>query len=224
MTYTDPIKLPALPYKLGDKVATRFAYGEALKRLGQNDTHRRIVALDGDTKNSTYSLTFKNAYPDRFVECFIAEQNLVAVTTGMACRNKIPFASTFGAFFSRAYDHLRMGGVSKVNIKLVGSHSGVSIGEDGPSQMALEDFSMFRAIPDSVVLYPSDAVSAERAIELAANHHGIVYVRTSRPAQEVVYSNEEVFHLGQSKVHGKTDSDKILLIGGGVTFTAAMNA
>lgn len=117
-----------------------------------------------------------------------------------------------------------MAGVSKVNIKLVGSHSGVSIGEDGPSQMALEDFSIFRAVPGSVVLYPSDAVSTERAIELAANHNGIVYVRTSRPAQEVVYGNNEVFHLGQSKVHGASDADQILLIGGGITFTAAMDA
>lgn len=117
-----------------------------------------------------------------------------------------------------------MAGVSKVNIKLVGSHSGVSIGEDGPSQMALEDFAMFRAIPDAVVLYPSDAVSCERAVELATNHHGIVYIRTSRPATEVVYDNHEEFHLGQSKVHGKTDSDKILIIGGGITFDSAIKA
>lgn len=117
-----------------------------------------------------------------------------------------------------------MAGVSKVNIKLVGSHCGVSIGEDGPSQMALEDFGMFRAIPDSVVLYPSDAVSAERAVELAANHNGIVYIRTSRPATAVVYGNHEEFHLGKSKVHCKTDNDKILLIGGGITFSAALEA
>jgi transketolase len=197
---TDPVKLASPPdYPVGSKYATRKAYGNALKKLGDSD--KRIIALDGDTKNSTFSLTFKNAHPDRYIECFIAEQNLVGVAIGCGCRDRtIPFASTFSAFFSRAYDQIRMGAISQTNVNLVGSHVGCSIGEDGPSQMALEDIAMMRAIPTCTVFYPSDAVSCERAIELAANTKGICFIRTSRPDTIVNYSADEVFTIGKGKV------------------------
>ena len=166
------------------------------------DSDRRIVAMDGDTKNSTFSLTFKNAHPDRYVECFIAEQNLVGVAIGCGCRDRtIPFASTFSAFFARAYDQIRMGAISQTNVNLVGSHVGCSIGEDGPSQMALEDIAMMRAVPTCTVFYPSDGVSCERATELAANTKGICFIRTSRPDTIVNYSADEVFTVGKGKVY-----------------------
>jgi len=171
-------------YSLGAAVATRAAYGEALKKLGA--TNPQVVALDGDTKNSTFSEKFMKEFPDRFFECFIAEQNMVGVAAGLAVRNKIPFVSTFGAFFARAYDQIRMIGISQVPIKLCGSHAGVSIGEDGPSQMALEDLAMMRAIPNMAVLYPSDAVSCERLVFEAAKYPGLVYIRTARPATSVL--------------------------------------
>ncbi|KAH7947325.1 hypothetical protein HPB52_010067 [Rhipicephalus sanguineus] len=185
-------------YKIGEKVATRLAYGVALAKLGANNS--RVIAMDGDTKNSTFSDKFKKAHPDRFIECFIAEQNLVGVAIGCGCRGRtVPFASTFAAFFTRAFDQLRMGAISQANIKCAGSHAGISIGEDGPSQMALEDLAMFRSIPNSVVFYPSDAVSCERACELAANYKGIVFIRTSRPNTAVIYPNDEKFEIGRSK-------------------------
>jgi len=215
------ITLPKLEYKLGDKIATRFAYGTALKGIGSNEA---VVGLDGDTKNSTYSLTFKDAYPDRFIECYIAEQNMVGVAAGLSARNRIPFASTFGCFFTRAFDFIRMCAISQSNIKFCGSHSGVSIGEDGPSQMALEDLSMFRSVSGSVVLYPSDAVSCERAVELAANHRGIVYIRTSRPATPVIFDNEELFEIGKSKVVKKSETDCITVVAAGITLAETMKA
>ena len=153
-----PAAYPPLTYKLGELIATREAYGTALVRLGEVDL--RIVAVDGDTKNSTYAEKFFKKFPERSTECFIAEQNMVAVATGFGTRGKSPFASTFATFFTRAYDQIRVAGISSANLKLVGSHVGVSIGEDGPSQMALEDIAMMRAVAGSVVLYPSDAVSA----------------------------------------------------------------
>lgn len=154
-------------YAKGDMVATRLAYGTAIAKLAQNNP--RVVALDGDTKNSTYSEHIKKVSADRYIECYIAEQNLVSVAIGAGCRGRtIPFVSTFAAFFTRAFDQLRMGAISQTNINCVGSHAGISIGEDGPSQMALEDLGMFRSIPGSTVFYPSDAVSCERSAELAA--------------------------------------------------------
>ncbi|XP_065183117.1 transketolase-like [Sycon ciliatum] len=219
------IKLSAPPaYGADEKVATRVAYGTALKKLGQSSN--RIVAMDGDTKNSTFAITFQKEFPDRFIECFIAEQNLVGVATGCGCRKRtIPFASTFAAFFSRAYDQIRMGAISQANIKLVGSHAGVSIGEDGPSQMALEDLAMFRSIPTATVFYPSDPVSMERAVELAANTEGIVFIRSSRPALPLIYTDmNETFAVGKSKVVKSTESDKALLIGAGVTLAEAVKA
>ena len=211
-------------YKLGEKVATRQTYGTALVKLGK--VNPRVIALDGDTKNSTFSETYKKAFPDRYIECFIAEQNLVGVATGAGCRGRtIPFVSTFASFFSRTFDQLRMGAISQANIKCVGSHCGVSIGEDGPSQMALEDLAMFRAIPGATVFYPSDAVSTERAVELAAQKFGIAFIRTSRPATPVVYPNDTVFQVGKAHVlrsNGK--SDVALIIGAGVTVHEAIAA
>jgi transketolase len=221
---TDPVKLASPPdYPVGSKYATRKAYGNALKKLGDSD--KRIIALDGDTKNSTFSLTFKNAHPDRYIECFIAEQNLVGVAIGCGCRDRtIPFASTFSAFFSRAYDQIRMGAISQTNVNLVGSHVGCSIGEDGPSQMALEDIAMMRAIPTCTVFYPSDAVSCERAIELAANTKGICFIRTSRPDTIVNYSADEVFTIGKGKLVRSSDKDSVTVVGAGVTLQEATSA
>ncbi|XP_053214170.1 transketolase-like protein 2 isoform X2 [Panonychus citri] len=210
-------------YKLGEKVATRQAYGTSLVKLGK--TNPRVLAFDGDTKNSTFSETYKKAFPDRYIECFIAEQNLIGVGIGAGCRGRaIPFVSTFAAFFSRAFDQLRMGAISQANIKCVGSHCGVSIGEDGPSQMALEDLAMFRAIPGCNVFYPSDAVSMERAAELAAQRKGIDFIRTSRPATPCIYSNDTVFEVGKAKVVKQSADDQVLLIGAGITLHEALKA
>lgn len=219
-----PICLPTPPaYKLGDKVATRKAYGVALARLGQSS--QRVVALDGDTKNSTFSETFKKAHPDRYVECFIAEQNMVSVAIGCATRDRcVAFASTFAAFFSRAYDQIRMAAISQSNVNLSGSHCGVSIGEDGPSQMALEDLAMFRAIPTCTLFYPSDGVSTERAVELCANTKGICFIRTSRPDTAVLYSPDEKFEIGHAKVVRQSDNDRVTVIGAGVTLHEALAA
>uniref|UniRef100_A0A8B9LH79 Transketolase n=1 Tax=Astyanax mexicanus TaxID=7994 RepID=A0A8B9LH79_ASTMX len=219
-----PIQLPTAPeYKLGDKISTRKAYGVALKRMG--DSSKRVVALDGDTKNSTFSEIFKKAHPERYIECFIAEQNMVSVAIGCATRDRtVAFASTFAAFFSRAYDQIRMAAISQSNVNLVGSHCGVSIGEDGPSQMALEDLAMFRAIPTCTVFYPSDGVSTERAVELAANTKGICFIRTSRPDTAVLYEAGEKFEIGKARVVRQSDSDKVTVIGAGVTLHEALAA
>ncbi|CAL8368034.1 unnamed protein product [Lota lota] len=219
-----PIRLPKPPaYKLGDKFATRRAYGVALAKLGE--ASKRVVAMDGDTKNSTFSETFKKAFPDRYIECFIAEQNLISVAIGCATRDRtVAFASTFAAFFSRGYDQIRMAAISQSNVNLVGSHCGVSIGEDGPSQMALEDLAMFRAIPTCTVFYPSDAVSAERAVELAANTKGICFIRTSRPESKVIYAPDEKFEVGVAKVVRQSDKDQVTVIGAGVTLHEALEA
>jgi transketolase len=174
-----PAAYPPVAYKPGDMVATREAFGNALVRIGGVD--QRVVALDGDTKNSTYSEKFLKKYPERFTECFIAEQNMVGVATGFAVRGKVPFASTFATFFTRAFDQVRVAGISQANVKLAGSHVGVSIGEDGPSQMGLEDLAMMRAVAGSTVLYPSDAVSAEKLMDQMAAHQGFCFLRTSRP-------------------------------------------
>jgi transketolase len=217
-----PASYPAPTYKLGDLVATREAFGSALARIG--DVDQRIVALDGDTKNSTFSDRFFKKFPARFTECFIAEQNMVGVATGFSTRGKVPFASTFACFLSRAFDQIRMAGISMANLKLAGSHVGVSIGEDGTSQMALEDLAMMRAIIGSVVLYPSDAVCAEKLVEQMASHKGISYLRTSRPKTPVLYSNDEAFPIGGAKIQRQTAGDKITVIGAGVTLFEAIKA
>ena len=208
--------------KLGDSVATREAYGDALAKLA--DKSSRIVGLDGDTKNSTFSEKLLKTHPDRFLEMFIAEQNMVGVATGLSARNKIPFVSTFAAFLTRAYDQIRMAGVSKSNVKFCGSHVGVSIGEDGPSQMGLEDIAMFRPIPGSVIFYPCDAVSTEQLVAEAARHTGICYIRTTRPKTPVLYSNHEPFPIGGSKVLRKSGNDRATVIGAGITVHEALAA
>jgi transketolase len=218
------LKMSAPPnYKLGDKVATRLAYGTALAKLGKNNP--RVIGLDGDTKNSTFSIKLKEMNPAQFIECFIAEQNLVGVAIGCATRNRtVTFASTFACFLSRAYDQIRMGAISQTNANFCGSHAGISIGEDGPSQMALEDIAMFRAVAGSTVFYPSDAVSTERAVELAANTEGICFIRTSRPNVAVIYSNDEKFEVGKAKVVRQSNKDQATVIGACVTLVEALKA
>ena len=217
-----PASYPPLNYKLGDSVATREAYGNALLRVGGADL--RIVAMDGDTKNSTYSEKFFKKFPERFTECYIAEQNMVGVATGFGARGKVPFASTFACFFARAFDQIRVAGISMANIKLAGSHVGVSIGEDGPSQMGLEDLALMRSIAGSVVLYPSDAVCAEKLVEQMAAHKGICYLRTSRPKTAVIYNNDEQFPIGGAKVVRESPGDKVTVVAAGVTLFEALKA
>lgn len=209
-------------YALGEQHATREVYGSALAKLGNGNL--KVVALDGDTKNSTYSEKFMKAHPDRFFESFIAEQNMVGVAVGLGAMDKVPFASTFACFLTRAYDQIRMAAVSRANLKLCGSHAGVSIGEDGPSQMALEDLAMMRAIEGATVLYPSDAVSTEHAVRLAAASHGIFYIRTTRPKTAVIYANEEEFAVGRAKVVKHSNEDKITIVAAGVTLAESLAA
>ena len=217
-----PARLDPPSYKLGDSVATREAYGTALARLGAADA--RIVALDADVKNSTFSDRFEQQHPDRFYQSFIAEQVMVGAAMGLAARGAIPFPSTFAAFLARAYDFIRMAAISHTNVKLAGSHAGVSIGEDGPSQMALEDLAMMRAQPNFTVLYPCDAVSTDRLIERAAYHRGPVYMRTSRPKTAVIYGPEETFEIGGLKVLRQSGADVATVIGAGVTVFEALKA
>jgi transketolase len=205
-----------------EAVATREEYGEALVRLGAADS--RVIAIDGDVKNSTYAEKFLKAYPDRYVEGFIAEQNIVGVATGLAAQGYVPFASSFACFFTRAADQVRMAGISRSNIKLCGSHAGVSIGEDGPSQMALEDLALFRAVPECLVLYPSDAVSTDACVRLAANHRGVVYIRTTRPKTRVIYTSEETFPAGGLKVVRQSTSDRLTIVAAGITLHEALAA
>ena len=217
-----PAGYPAPAYKLGDLVATREAFGNALVRIGTVD--ERVVAMDGDTKNSTFSDKFYKKFPERFTECFIAEQNMVGVATGFSTRGKIPFASTFACFLTRAFDQIRMAGISMANIKLAGSHVGVSIGEDGGSQMALEDLAMMRAVFGSIVLYPSDAVCAEKLVDQMALHKGVSFLRTSRPKTPVIYGNDESFPIGGAKIQRQAAGDKVTVVGAGVTFFEAIKA
>jgi transketolase len=217
-----PAPLAVPDYKLGDQVATREAYGVALAKLGAADS--RVVALDADVKNSTFSDKFEKAFPDRFYQNFIAEQVMVGSAMGLAARGAIPFPSTFAAFLTRAADFVRMMAISRVNVKLAGSHAGVSIGEDGPSQMALEDLGMFRAQPDFAVLYPSDAVSTERLVAAMAWHPGPAYMRTSRPKTPVIYGPDEAFEIGGLKVLRESAGDVATVIGAGVTLFEALKA
>jgi transketolase len=213
---------PPPSYKLGDSVATREAFGAALARLGTVDS--RVVALDADVKNSTFTDKFEAEHPDRLYQCFIAEQAMLGAAMGLAARGAIPFPATFAAFLTRAADFIRMLAISGLNVKMVGSHSGVSIGEDGPSQMALEDISMMRSQPGIAVLYPSDAVSAERLVSAAAEHQGPVYIRTSRPKTPVIYDNAETFSVGGCKVVRQSRDDRAAIVGAGVTLFEALKA
>jgi transketolase len=221
----EPVRPEAIPdpsYSKGESVATRNAYGNALKRIFPK--FPLLVSLDGEVSNSTRAEYFKEAHPDRFFEMFIAEQNMVGTALGLDRRGKLPFVSTFGAFMTRAFDQIRMSQYSDTNIKFVGSHAGVAIGEDGPSQMALEDLAMFRSILESVVLYPSDAVSAERLVEAAAGYKGMVYIRTNRGGTPVLYDKNEPFPIGGCKVLRKSDKDKATLVGAGMTLHEALAA
>lgn len=215
-----PIAPPA--YAAGDLVATREAYGTALAKLGAAD--ERVVALDADVKNSTFSDRFEKVYPERFYQNFIAEQIMVGSAMGLAARGAIPFPSTFAAFLTRAADFVRMLAISNVNVKLAGSHAGVSIGEDGPSQMALEDLGMFRSQPNFAVLYPCDAVSTERLMAAMAAHVGPVYMRTSRPKTPVIYGVDETFEIGGLKVLRESARDVATVVGAGVTLFEALKA
>ena len=206
------VKLPT--YKKEDKVATRKAYGDALVAIGAIPD---VVAMDGEVSNSTHADEFAKAYPDRFFEIYIAEQQLVATAVGMSVRGYRPFASTFAAFFSRAYDFIRMAGISQANIRLVGSHAGVEIGQDGPSQMALEDLASMRAIHSSTVLYPSDPNQTAKLVSLMADEPGVVYMRTTRGAYPTIYAPNETFKIGGAKVVRQSTKDRVTLIGAGVT-------
>jgi transketolase len=206
------VRMPA--YTRGAKVATRKAYGEALTALG---VRLDVVALDGEVSNSTFADEFAKAYPERYFEMFIAEQQMVAAAVGLSARGYRPFASTFAAFLSRAYDFIRMGAISQARICLVGSHAGVEIGADGPSQMALEDLAMMRAVHGSTVLYPGDATSAVALVAAMADQAGISYLRTTRGAYPVLYADGEPFPIGGCKVHSSTPADQVTLVGAGVT-------
>ena len=202
--------------------ATRRAYGNALVRLGE--VNPRVVVLDGDVKNSTYADDFFRAFPERSIQLYIAEQNMVGLAIGLSAKGFWPYLATFAAFLSRAHDQIRMAAYSQANIKVVGSHVGVSIGEDGPSQMGLEDIAIFRPIPQSVILYPSDAYAAEGCLESLARHRGISYLRTSRPAMPLLYSRADKFPVGGSKVLKKQKGDKACVIAAGVTVHEALAA
>ncbi|GIF64556.1 transketolase [Asanoa ishikariensis] len=209
-------------YQVGDKVATRRAYGDALTALGGGNS--RIVALDGEVGNSTYSEEFAKAFGDRYFEMYIAEQQMVAAAVGLSVRHYIPFASTFAAFLSRAYDFIRMASISRADIRLVGSHAGVEIGADGPSQMALEDLAMLRAVQGSTVLYPSDAVSTASLVAAMVELDGVSYLRATRGAYPVLYESGEVFPVGGSKVLRSGPSDAVTLVGAGVTLHECLAA
>ena len=217
-----PQKAADVSYAADKPVATRHAYGSALARIFP--AFPDMVVLDAEVSNSTFSEIFKAAYPERFFEMFIAEQNMVGAALGLSRRGKIPFVSTFAAFLTRAFDQIRMSRYSDANIKFCGSHAGVSIGEDGSSQMGLEDIAMFRPLLNSVVLYPSDAVSTEKLVEEAARYKGIVYIRTTRQDTPVLYGNDEEFPIGGSKVLRSSDEDVITVIAAGITLHAALAA
>src|SRR2546422_8253981 len=213
---------PVLPtYKKEDKVATRKAYGDALLALAAIP---EVVAMDGEVSNSTHADEFAKAHPDRFFEMWISEQQLVATAVGMSVRGYKPFALTFAAFFSRAYDFIRMAAISQASIRLVGSHAGVEIGQDGPSQMALEDLAALRAVHGSTVLYPSDANAAAKLTAVMADTEGIVFMRTTRGGYPVIYGPDEEFPVGGAKVLRSSDSDQVVLIGAGVTLHECLEA
>ncbi len=221
---TPPKILPVAPpaYDAQKPVATREAFGEALVHLGE--ANPLVVVLDADVKNSTFTDKFGQRFPSRFFENFIAEQNMVGAAAGLAACGKIPFAATFACFLTRAYDFIRMSAISQANIKLMGSHSGVSIGEDGPSQMGLEDIAMMSTQPGVTVLYPSDAVCAYHLVQAAASHEGMVYIRTSRPKTPILYNNDDIFHIGGSKILRQSDQDRLTIVTAGVTLFEALKA
>lgn len=219
---SSPREAAAPSYENGKPAATRKAYGTALKRI--SPMFPDLVALDAEVSNSTYSEIFRDAVPDRFFEMYIAEQNMVGTALGLSRCGKIPFISTFAAFFTRAFDQIRMSQYSEPNIKFVGSHAGVSIGQDGPSQMGLEDIAMFRSVLNSTVFYPCDAVSAEKLVEEAAKIKGMVYIRTTREATPIIYDWREEFPTGKCKILRQSGSDSITVIAAGITVFEALGA
>ncbi|MFP4087102.1 MAG: transketolase [Desulfobacteraceae bacterium] len=217
-----PVEAGEMHYSEDTPVATRAAYGNALKRLYPQ--YPNVVCLDAEVSNSTKSATFEKSYPARFFEMYVAEQNMVGVALGLATRNKHPFVSTFAAFFTRAFDQVRMSRYSDSRITYVGSHAGVSIGPDGPSQMGLEDLAMFRSVPDSAVLYPGDAVSTERLVEAAARWEGISYIRTTRGKTPILYDAKDTFPIGGSKVLRQSEYDAVTVAAAGITLHEALAA
>src|ERR671913_1402089 len=217
---TGDLDLPT--WEVGDEEATRGAYGAALKALG--GAREDVVALDGEVSNSTKSEEFAEEYPERYFEMFIAEQQMVAAAVGMSVRNYVPFASTFAAFFTRAYDFIRMAAISGANIRLSGSHAGVSIGEDGPSQMALEDLAMMRAVHGSTVLQPCDANQTARLVAEMADTDGIVFLRTLRPKTPVIYDPSEDFPIGGSKIVRSSEEDVVTVVATGITVHETVKA
>lgn len=215
-----PVDLPSWP--LGEKVASRHAYGEALTALGTAES--RVVALDGEVSNSTFSELFRAAHPDRYLEMYVAEQQMAAAAIGLQAVGFIPFASTFGAFWTRAYDFVRMAAISRADIRCVGSHTGVSIGEDGPSQMALEDIAAFRAVHGSTVLVPCDANQTAQLVVELADREGVSYLRTLRGATPVIYPPSERFAIGGSRVLRASDADRVALLAAGITVHEALAA
>ncbi len=215
---------PAEPvsYAADASVSTRHAYGTALARIAPATPE--MVVLDAEVSNSTFAEIFRKARPDRFFEMYIAEQNMVGAALGLAVRGKVPFVSSFAAFLTRAFDQIRMSQYSNANIKFCGSHAGVSIGVDGSSQMGLEDIALFRTILQGAVLYPSDAVSTEKLVELAAKHRGMVYLRTTREDTPVIYRNDEVFRIGGSKVLRKSAKDAVTVVAAGITLHETLSA
>ncbi len=225
LEFTKKIKSPEnlkINFSKDQQHATREVYGQALAKLGE--LNKNIYALDAEVKNSTYSQEFLKVLPDRFIECFIAEQNMVGLAVGLQRLGKIPFVSTFAAFLTRAVDQVRMASIGRANLKFIGSHAGVSIGEDGPSQMALEDFAIFGAIPDSIIFHPSDAVSTAKVIPLIANYDGITYLRTLRPKTPVLYETNENFSIGGSKILKKSQKDVLSVVAAGITVFEALKA
>jgi transketolase len=221
-TQPDYSTIPAPAYKKGQEIATREAWGVGLAAVGKIDS--RVVALDADVKNSTFSDKFEKVAADRFYENFIAEQVMVGAAMGLAARGAIPFPSTFACFLTRASDFVRMGGVSFSNVKFSGSHCGVSIGEDGPSQMALEDLAMMRSVPGCAVLYPCDGMSTERLVVEMTKRQGMAYMRTSRPKTPVIYGPDETFPIGGSKVLRQSAGDAAAVVGAGITVFEALKA
>jgi transketolase len=219
----DKITLDNPLYTIDAKIATRKAYGQALKAVGEKSED--IVSLDAEVKNSTYAEIFEQSFPQRFIQCFVAEQNMVGMAVGLTSRGKIPFASTFAVFFSRAFDQIRMAAVGKAPLRLVGSHAGVSIGQDGPSQMGLEDIAMMRSVYDSVILYPCDAVSTYKLVELMANHHtSISYLRTTRSDTRVIYASDAQFKIGGCSIIQQTAQDHACIVAAGITVHEALKA
>lgn len=209
-------------YKIGQEYSTRKAYGSTLVEIMPDFPN--LVVLDGEVSNSTYSEIFKEKYKEKFFEMYVAEQNMVSIAVGLAKRDKLPFVSSFAAFWTRAHDQIRMASFAKANVKFIGSHAGVSIGEDGASQMGLEDIAMFRSLDESIVLYPADAVSVQKMTEIAAKTKGIVYIRTTRMDLPVIYDKNQQFSVGGLNVVKSSEKDKVVVVGAGITLHEAIKA